>query len=73
MNKRIKKKRILFEYINTLGIVLDQALKIINEQKDEIIELRSIVERNAEATNKELDSLRKEIAKLKAKKPLWKR
>ena len=59
MNKRIKKKRILFEYINTLGIVLDQALKIINEQKDEIIELRSIVERNAQATNRRFAELEK--------------
>ena len=59
MNRRIRKKRILFEHINTLGIVLYQALKTINEQNDEIIELRSIVERNAQATNRRFAELEK--------------
>lgn len=62
MNKRIRKKRILFERINTIGMVLDRALTIINEQNDEIIELRSIVERNAQATNRRFDYLEKKVA-----------
>ena len=69
MNKRIRKKRILFERINTLGMVLDRALTIINEQNDEIIELRSIVERNAQATNRRFAELEKsKSAKLPLKK-----
>ena len=62
MNKRIKKKRILFEHINALGAVLGQALTIIDEQNNEIIELRSIVERNAQATNSRFDKIEKEVA-----------
>lgn len=73
MNKRIKKKRVLFEHIKTLDFILDRALIVIGDQAKEIAELRSIIERNAEATNKEIDSLRKEISKLKTKKPWWKR
>ena len=62
MNKRIRKKRILFEHINAIGVVLNQALTIIGEQNNEIIELRSIVERNAQATNRRFDYLEKEVA-----------
>ena len=62
MNKRIRKKRILFEHINTIGVVLNQALTIIGEQNNEIIELRSIVERNAQAANRRFDYLEKEVA-----------
>ena len=62
MNKRIRKKRILFEHINTLGMVLGQTLTIINEQNDEIIELQSIVKRNAQATNSRFDKIEKEVA-----------
>ena len=62
MNKRIRKKRILFEYINTLGMLLGQTLTIINEQNDEIIELQSIVKRNAQATNSRFDKIEKEVA-----------
>ncbi|HEM3705204.1 TPA: hypothetical protein U1C94_001538, partial [Streptococcus suis] len=51
MNKRIKKKRVLFEHIKTLDFVLDKALTVIGEQAKEITELRSIIERNAQATN----------------------
>ena len=68
MNRRIRKKRILFEYVNTLGTVLDQVLKIINEQNDEIIELRSIVERNAQATNSRFHKFEKQVANKNAKK-----
>lgn len=64
MNKRIKKKRVLFEHINTLGIVLDRALVIIEEQAKEIIDLRKLVERNAQATNSELEVIKLETTKL---------
>lgn len=66
MNKRIKKKRELENSLRIAGSAIDFLL-------DQNNQLWQIVERNAEATNKELDSLRKEIAKLKAKKPWWKR
>ena len=62
MNRRIRKKRILFEHINTLGMLLGQTLTIINEQNDEIIELQSIVKRNAQATNSRFDKIEKEVA-----------
>ena len=73
MNKRIRKKRILFEHINTLGMVLVQALTTINEQNNEINELRSIVERNAQATNSRFDYLEKKVADKVSKKSWFSR
>ena len=71
MNKRIRKKRILFEHVNTLGVVLNQALTIIGEQNNEIIELRSIVERNAQATNRRFDKIEKRVDGNNPKKGLF--
>ncbi|WP_105243550.1 hypothetical protein [Streptococcus suis] len=68
MNKRIKKKRVLFEHIKTLDFVLDKALTVIGDQAKEITELRSIIERNAQAVNSEIESLRNEIKLLKKPK-----
>ncbi|HEM3666984.1 TPA: hypothetical protein U1C81_000723 [Streptococcus suis] len=73
MNKRIKKKRVLFEHIKTLDFVLDKALTVIGEQAKEITELRSIIERNAQATNSRFDKIEKQVANSNAKKLFWKR
>ncbi|WP_449456130.1 hypothetical protein [Streptococcus suis] len=73
MSKRMKKKRILFEHIKTIGFVLDQALAVIEEQATEIAELRSVVERNAQATNARFDKLEKQVGNSNTKKPFWKR
>lgn len=62
MNKRIKKKRALFENFNALNFVLDRELGIIEKQNREINELRSIVEQNAQATNSRFDYLERKVA-----------
>lgn len=80
MNKRIKKKRWLEiklaeclarEHL-LMSAVTEQNDKIV-EQAKEITELRSIIERNAQATNSRFDYLEKKVAKGNAKKPFWKR
>lgn len=73
MNKRMKKKRILFEHINTIRIILERVLIVIKDQSKEIAELRSIVERNAQATNSRFDKIEKQVANSNTKKPFWKR
>ncbi|MEI4314993.1 hypothetical protein V9Z69_10370 [Streptococcus suis] len=45
----------------------------ITKQANEIVELRSIVERNAQATNLRFDKLEKQVANGNTKKPFWKR
>ncbi|HFU4450217.1 TPA: hypothetical protein ACGO97_000169 [Streptococcus suis] len=80
MNKRIKKKRWLEiklaeclarEHV-IMSAVTEQNRQII-KQASEISELRSIVERNAQATNNRFDKLEKQVANGNTKKPFWKR
>lgn len=80
MNKRIKKKRWLEiklaeclarEHV-IMSAVTEQNRQII-KQANEISELRSIVERNAQATNNRFDKLEKQVANGNTKKPFWKR
>ncbi|MDG3132276.1 hypothetical protein MKL26_04430 [Streptococcus suis] len=75
MNKRIKKKRELIEQVQGTKEAVDIALNIIKDliyenanQEKEITELRSIIERNAQAANSEIESLRNEIELLKKPK-----
>ncbi|HEM5425748.1 hypothetical protein HO956_03515 [Streptococcus suis] len=80
MNKRIKKKRWLEIKLAEgfarecllMSAVAEQNDKI-SEQAKEIAELRSIVERNAQATNSRFDKLEKQVANSNTKKPFWKR
>ncbi len=80
MNKRIKKKRWLEiklaeclarEHL-LMSAVTGQNERIF-EQAKEIAELRSVVERNAQATNSRFDKIEKQVANSNAKKPFWKR
>ncbi|HEM3710610.1 TPA: hypothetical protein ACGOZ6_000880 [Streptococcus suis] len=75
MNKRIKKKRELFEQVRGTKEAVDIALNIIKnllnenaEQANEISDLRSIVERNARATNERFDKIEKQVADSNTKK-----
>ncbi|AIG43318.1 hypothetical protein HCC27_08750 [Streptococcus suis] len=80
MNKRMKKKRELIEQVQGTKEAVDIALNIINslldenaKQANEISELRSIIERNAQATNSRFDKIEKQVANSNTKKPFWKR
>lgn len=80
MNKSIKKKRELIEQVQGTKEAVDIALNIIKslldenaKQANEIAELRSIIERNAQATNSRFDKIEKQVANSNAKKPFWKR
>ncbi|HHT7773544.1 TPA: hypothetical protein ACT2GI_000329 [Streptococcus suis] len=77
MNKRIKKKRWLEiklaeclarEYL-LMSAVTEQNDKIVKQAK-EITELRSIIERNAQATNARFDKIEKQVAD-KVSKKTW--
>ncbi|MDE1692222.1 hypothetical protein PWF76_05875 [Streptococcus suis] len=75
MNKRIKKKRELIEQVQGTKEAVDIVLGIIKslldentKQANEIAELRSIVERNAQATNARFDKIEKQVANSDAKK-----
>ncbi|HEM3662624.1 TPA: hypothetical protein U1C76_000327 [Streptococcus suis] len=75
MNKRIKKKRELIEQVQgtkeAVDIVLGTIKSLLDEntkQANEIAELRSIVERNAQATNARFDKIEKQVANSNAKK-----
>lgn len=75
MNKRIKKKRELIEQVQGTKEAVDIVLNIIKnlldenaKQANEIAELRSIVERNAQATNARFDKLEKQVANSNTKK-----
>lgn len=79
-NKPIKKKRWLEiklaeclarEHL-LMSAVTEQNDKIV-EQAKEITELRSIIERNAQATNSRFDKIEKQVANSNIKKPFWKR
>ena len=73
MNKRIKKKHALQEHVIFLSIITDRMMAIIEEQAKEIKELRSIVERNAQATNSRFDYLEKKVADKASKKSFFSR
>ncbi len=80
MNKRIKKKRWLEiklaeclarEHL-LMSAVTEQNDKIVKQAK-EITELRSTIERNAQATNSRFDYLEKKVANKVSKKPWFSR
>ncbi|NQN32865.1 hypothetical protein HO915_09270 [Streptococcus suis] len=80
MNKRIKKKRALIEQVQGTKEAVDIALNIIKslldentKQANEISELHSIVERNAQATNARFDKIEKQVANSNAKKSWFSR
>ncbi|MGF0070948.1 hypothetical protein [Streptococcus orisratti] len=75
MNKHIKKKRWLEiklaeclarEHL-LMSAVIEQNDKIVKQAK-EITELRSIIERNAQATNSRFDKIEKQVADKMSKK-----
>lgn len=80
MNKRIKKKRWLEiklaeclarEHL-LMSDVTEQNDKIVKQAK-EITDLRSIIERNAQATNSRFDCLEKKVADKVSKKSWFSR
>ncbi|HEM3541858.1 hypothetical protein [Streptococcus suis] len=80
MNKRIKKKRELIEQVQGTKEAVDIALGIIKslldenaKQANEIAELRSVVERNAQATNARFDKIEKQVANSNTKKSWFSR
>ncbi|HFR3427420.1 TPA: hypothetical protein ACHU7W_000623 [Streptococcus suis] len=80
MNKRIKKKRELenklAECLTRVHVLMsdvtEQNRKIV-EQAKEIIELRSIIERNAQAANSRFDKIEKQVANSNTKKSWFSR
>ena len=68
MNKRIKKKRAILLCIQNLITVNNKLMDQIGHQQKEIDELRSIIERNAQATNSRFDYLEKKVADKVSKK-----
>lgn len=80
MNKRIKKKRLLEIKLaeclareHVLMSAVTEQNRQITKQANEITELRSIVERNAQATNSRFDYLEKKVANKVSKKPWFSR
>ena len=80
MKKRIKKKRELFEQVRGTKEAVDIALNIIKillnenaKQANKISDLRSIVERNAQATNSRFDYLEKKVSDNLSKKTWFSR
>ena len=80
MNKRIKKKRELIEQVQGTKEAVDIALNIIKslidentKQANEISELRSIVERNTQATNARFDKIEQQVANSNTKKSWFSR
>ncbi|HFI0065451.1 TPA: hypothetical protein ACGORS_001669 [Streptococcus suis] len=79
-NKRIKKKRWLEMKLAEclarehllMSAVTEQNDKIVKQAK-EITELRSTIERNAQATNSRFDYLEKKVANKVSKKPWFSR
>ncbi|HFI0082542.1 TPA: hypothetical protein ACGOR9_000144 [Streptococcus suis] len=79
-NKRIKKKRWLEMKLAEclarehllMSTVTEQNDKIVKQAK-EITELRSTIERNAQATNSRFDYLEKKVANKVSKKPWFSR
>ncbi|HFI0065523.1 TPA: hypothetical protein ACGO9Z_000155 [Streptococcus suis] len=73
MNKRIKKKHAILSCIQDLITVNNKLMDQIEHQQMQITELRSIVERNAQATNSRFDYLERKVADKVSKKPWFKR
>ncbi|WP_449453287.1 hypothetical protein [Streptococcus suis] len=80
MNKRMKKKRWLEIKLaeclareNLLMSIVTGQNDRIFEQANELSELRSIVERNAQATNSRFDKIEKQVANSNAKKSWFSR
>ncbi|MCQ8260956.1 hypothetical protein NF418_05590 [Streptococcus suis] len=80
MNKRIKKKRWLEiklaeclarEHL-LMSAVIEQNDKIVKQVKENT-ELRSIIERNAQATNSRFDKIEKQVANSNTKKSWFSR
>ena len=59
MNKRIKKKRAILLCVEGLITVNNKLIDKVEHQQKQIDELRSIIERNAQATNRRLNELDK--------------
>ncbi|HFU4060505.1 TPA: hypothetical protein ACGOZ1_001955 [Streptococcus suis] len=77
MNKRIKKKRSRIERLeNKVAQLMAENALFSNALKNHghnINELRTIIKRNAQATNSRFDKIEKQVADSNAKKPFWKR
>ncbi|HEM3695573.1 TPA: hypothetical protein U1D18_000701 [Streptococcus suis] len=80
MNKRVKKKRWLEIKLaeclareHLLMSAVTEQNRQITKQANEITELRSIVERNAQATNSRFDKIEKQVANSNAKKSWFSR
>ncbi|UUM61485.1 hypothetical protein NQZ89_08880 [Streptococcus suis] len=67
-NKRIKKKRAILLCIQDLITVNNKLMDKIEHQQKQITDLRSIVERNAQATNSRFNYLEKKVADKVSKK-----
>lgn len=68
MNKRIKKKRAILLCIQDLIKVNNKLMDQSEHQQKQIDELRSIIGRNAQATNARFDYLEKKVANKVSKK-----
>ncbi|NQL65132.1 hypothetical protein HO447_00475 [Streptococcus suis] len=68
MNKRIKKKRAILLCIQGLITANNKLMDQIEHQQKQITELRSIIERNAQATNSRFNYLEKKVADKVSKK-----
>ncbi|HFR3701865.1 TPA: hypothetical protein ACHVE0_000826 [Streptococcus suis] len=73
MNKRIKKKRAILLCIQDLITVNNKLMDQIEHQQKQIADLRSIVERNARATNSRFNYLEKKVADKVSKKSWFSR
>ncbi|MGQ7447716.1 hypothetical protein ACTGW0_00285 [Streptococcus suis] len=73
MNKRIKKKQAILLCIQDLITVNNKLMDQIEHQQKQIADLRSIVERNAQATNSRFNKIEKQVANSNAKKSWFSR
>ncbi|MGO0053673.1 hypothetical protein PWH33_10990 [Streptococcus suis] len=73
MNKRIKKKRAVLLCIQGLITANNKLMDQIEHQQKQIAELRSIVERNAQATNSRFDYFERKVADKVSKKSWFSR
>ncbi|HEM6088636.1 TPA: hypothetical protein U2B88_000645 [Streptococcus suis] len=67
-NKCIKKKRAILLCIQDLITVNNKLMDQIEHQQKQIADLRSIIERNAQATNSRFDKIEKQVADKMSKK-----
>ncbi|HFR3976479.1 TPA: hypothetical protein ACHVI3_000578 [Streptococcus suis] len=73
MNKGIKKKQAILLCIQDLITVNNKLMDQIEHQQKQIADLRSIVERNAQATNSRFNYLEKKVADKVSKKSWFSR